>query len=49
MKKRVVLFIYCLTNQRKYKNDTNVRKNNVILLNYRLFITIIQLARSDLD
>ena len=36
-KKRAILFVYYLINRRKYKNNTNVRKNNIILLNYRLF------------
>ena len=36
-KERAILFIYYLTNRKKYKNDTNVKKNNIILSNYRLF------------
>ena len=34
-KERAILFICYSTNRRKYKNDTNVRKNNIISLNYR--------------
>ena len=37
IKERVILFVCYSTNRRKYKNNTNVRKNNIILLNYRLF------------
>ena len=36
-KERIILFICCSTNQRKYKNDTSVRKNNIISSNYRSF------------
>ena len=36
-KERATLFVCCSTNRKKYKNDTNVRKNNIISLNYRSF------------
>ena len=36
-KERAVLFVCCSINRRKYKNDTNVRKDNIISLNYRSF------------
>ena len=34
-KKRAVLFVCYLTDRKRYKNDTNVRKNSVISSNYR--------------
>ena len=37
MKERIILLIYCSTNRRRYKNDINIRKNNIISSNYRLF------------
>ena len=35
IKERAVLFVCYSTNWKKYKNDTNVKKNNIISSNYR--------------
>ena len=36
-KERAILFVCCLTNRKKYKNDTSVRKDSIISLNYQSF------------